>query len=86
MPERSIGLYLQDMLDSIQAITSYTKGMTYGDFLDDRKTIDAVVRNLEIIGEATKRIPPHVLDQHPNIPWRKIMGTPRPRRRQSTCT
>jgi uncharacterized protein with HEPN domain len=74
MSEQSIKLYIHDILDSIQAIFDFTKDMTYGDFLDDRRTIDAVVRNLEIIGEAAKYIPQDVRDQYINIPWKKMIN------------
>jgi uncharacterized protein with HEPN domain len=52
MSEREIKNLLEDILDAVSKIINYTKGMTFGDFMDDEKTIDAVVRNFEIIGEA----------------------------------
>ena len=49
--------------------------MTFNDFIIDRKTIDAVVRNFEIIGEASKYIPDDVKDKHPDIDWRGVLGS-----------
>ena len=71
---RDIRLYLDDMLEAIRVIREYTAGMTYDSFAADRKTIDAVVRNLEIIGEAEKKLPEKVKDEAGEIEWRKIIG------------
>ena len=54
MSDRSQELYRQDILDAINRITRYVKGMSYEQFRSDEKTVDAVVRNIEIIGEATR--------------------------------
>jgi uncharacterized protein with HEPN domain len=71
---RDYKVYLDDILEAIQWIRTYTTGLTYESFQDDRKTVDAVVRNLEIIGEAVKQIPERVRDQHSDIDWKKIAG------------
>jgi uncharacterized protein with HEPN domain len=71
---RDIRLYLDDMLEAIRAIREYTGGMTFESFASDRKTIDAVVRNLEIIGEAARNLPEEVKDKSGEIEWRKIIG------------
>jgi len=66
-------IYLAHIRDSIQAIREYTQdGETA--FLKDRKTQDAVIRNLEIIGEAVKNIPAEITDRYEHIPWKKIAG------------
>lgn len=52
----------------------YTQGMTFEDFLTDERTFDAVMRNLQIIGEAAKNVPPEVRSRYPEIEWRKISG------------
>jgi uncharacterized protein with HEPN domain len=65
---------VQDMLDSIEAIQSYTGGMTQAAFEADQRTIDAVVRHFIIIGEAASRIPVEVQQRDPNIAWRQIRG------------
>jgi len=71
---RDYKVYLDDILEAIAWIWIYTTGFTYEMFHDDRKTIDAVVRNLEIIGEAVKQIPEGIRGQHPDIDWKKIAG------------
>lgn len=52
----------------------FTKGMTYKDFVHDDLHFDAVLRNLEIIGEAVKHVPEETRKKHPQIAWRKIAG------------
>jgi uncharacterized protein with HEPN domain len=74
MPNRKPTLYIQDILTSIDKIFAYTKDLTYNDFSEDEKTIDAVVRNLEIIGEAANNISPEILQLHPEIPWSKMVS------------
>ncbi len=71
---RDYKVYLDDILEAIAWIRIYTTGVTYDSFQDDRKTIDAVVRNLEIIGEAVKQIPEKIRGQYPDIDWKKIAG------------
>ena len=67
-------VYLDDIIESAEKIKSYIAGMSYEDFLNDAKTIDAVLRNLEIIGEAAKRIPENIRQQRPDIEWYKVIG------------
>ena len=74
MSEREIKNLLEDIYDAIIKIVSYTKGMSYDDFIGDDKTVDAVVRNFEIIGEASNRIPDDFKTKHPEIEWRRIVG------------
>ena len=62
-------LLIQDMLESIQKIKSYTLGMTWEDFQNDDKTIDAVIRNFEIIGEVANRVPDDIKDRNEQINW-----------------
>ncbi len=71
---RDYRIYLQDILDSISRIENYVEDMTYEDFVDDQKTVDAVVRNIEIIGEATKNVPEDVRETYPDLPWREMAG------------
>ncbi|NJE61703.1 DUF86 domain-containing protein [Thermococcus sp. 21S7] len=67
-------LYVEDILEAIEKIKRYTAGMDFGEFIGDEKTVDAVIRNLEIIGEAAKHIPAEFKAIHPEIPWREIAG------------
>lgn len=66
---RDVGAYLEDILKAIASIALYTKEMTFTDFDKDAKTRDAVVRNLEVIGEAVKRIPDATREAYPNLDW-----------------
>ncbi|MCP8313124.1 MAG: DUF86 domain-containing protein [archaeon] len=74
MRKRDYRDYLQDILDSINDIESFTENMNFEDFAKDRKTINAVIRSIEVIGEATKKIPKSIKDRHPSIPWKKMAG------------
>ena len=67
-------MYLEDILECCEKIQRFTVGMTQADFQQDDRTYDAVVRNLEIIGEATKHIPDDVRQMMPDIEWRKVAG------------
>jgi uncharacterized protein with HEPN domain len=71
---RSIRLYLEDIIGSSTKVMRYTQGMTFEDFLTDERTFDAVMRNLQIIGEAAKNVPPEVRSRYREIEWRKISG------------
>ncbi len=74
MSKRNWTLFLQDMLESIGNIAQYTRGMSFQDFLQDPRTRDAVVRNLEVLGEAARRIPPNIRERYADIPWAQIVG------------
>lgn len=71
---RSSRVYLEDIVEACAKIDRYTNGMTLETFLADEKTLDAVVRNLQIIGEAVKNIGPDVRTLSPSTDWRKIAG------------
>lgn len=71
---RDYSVYLSDMLDAIDCVATYTEGYSIGKLRNDRKTLDAVVRNLEIIGEAAKNVPQRVRSRHPEIDWKKLAG------------
>jgi len=74
MSKRTPDLLLGDILDSSMKIMEYTKSMTFENFSQDNKTIDAVIRNFEIIGEASNLLPDEFKDQHPAIDWHRIRG------------
>jgi len=67
-------LYLDDIREAIRAIREYTEGLTFESFSADRKTIDAVIRNLEIIGEAAKNLPEEIKATSGDIEWKKIVA------------
>ena len=71
---RDSRVYLEDILESTRKITAYTAGLSKTAFLEDEKTLDAVVRNLEVIGEAVKKLPPELRAKHPVPDWKKIAG------------
>ncbi|MGC9445039.1 MAG: DUF86 domain-containing protein [Candidatus Methanospirareceae archaeon] len=71
---REYKAYLNDIMEAIHRIERYTNTISYNDFAEDELIQDAVVRNLEIMGEAVKNIPIEIRDQKPEIEWQKIAG------------
>ena len=67
-------MYLQDIAESCEKVLRFTADLTLSELIQDEKTYDAVVRNLEIIGEAAKHISQDIRKQLPDIEWRKIAG------------
>lgn len=63
---------VEDMLEAIDRIGSYVDGMSRSQFVADPRTQDAVLRNLEVLGEASKRVPFHIQHRHSDIPWSRI--------------
>jgi uncharacterized protein with HEPN domain len=74
MSDRDLKLLLEDMLDSALKIKRYTTGLNFDSFCEDDKTIDAVVRNFEIIGEAANRISPDFRLKYSDVEWNRIRG------------
>ncbi len=72
--ERAPEVLLSDMILAMEKIRRYTAGLDKAQFLQDDKTYDAVIRNLEIIGEAARRLPPDFTGRYPEIPWRQMGG------------
>jgi uncharacterized protein with HEPN domain len=75
MSDRGDIEFLRDIKEAINRIDSYTSGIEYKEFQKDSKTQDAVVRNLEVIGEATKNISKEFKKKYPDIPWKQMAGT-----------
>lgn len=71
---RDPSVYLDDILEAIRKIESYTKGLSYADFSKSEMAVDAVVRNLEIVGEAVKGLPAEIKRSYPEEEWKKIAG------------
>ncbi len=71
---REFKLYLLDIRESIRKIYTYLAGMTFDQFVADAKTFDAVVRNMEIIGEATTHISRDIRTRHYSVDWQAIVG------------
>jgi uncharacterized protein with HEPN domain len=74
MSRRATSLLVEDIWEAIEKIERYTSGLNHDTFVKDDKTIDSVVRNLEIIGEAANRLTENFTTQHAEIEWRKIIG------------
>ena len=72
MPHRSWELRIADISEAIETALEYTAGMTFEQFVSDRKTIDAVIRNFIIIGEAASHLPEDFIETHPDLPWREM--------------
>jgi len=69
---RSYILYLEDILESANNIQDYVGNLSYQELIGDRMRLDAIVRNFEIIGEASGKIPQDIRNKYPFIEWRKI--------------
>ncbi len=74
MQNRSPEIYLEDIKRAVSNIEKYVRGMSFDDFEKDEKTTDAVIRNLEIIGEAVNNLPDDFKKKNNDIPWRYIIS------------
>ena len=71
---RDYTIYLKDILAAIQSIEEFIAGMDLDSFQRDDKTTSAVIRKLEIIGEAVKQLPDEIRQKHPEVPWKEMAG------------
>ncbi|MFB0503709.1 MAG: DUF86 domain-containing protein [Candidatus Bathyarchaeia archaeon] len=67
-------VYIDDILEALRKIERYTEGYNFETFSQDDKTVDAVVRNFEVIGEAARRLPEQERKKSPEVPWRAMTG------------
>ena len=74
MSRREWSLFVADMQEAIAKIASYVDAMTFTDFQSDTRTVDAVVHNLLVIGEAARCLPASIKENHPDIDWIAING------------
>jgi len=71
---RELRDYLNDIVDAMAKALKFVEGMSYEDFVNDDKTVFAVVRALEVVGEAVKNIPEDFREKYPHIPWKDLAG------------
>lgn len=71
---RDYRLYLDDMVEAINRIDEYTKDISLQDFLGDKKTRDAVIKNFGVMGEAANNIPLELRNDYPDLPWQSMVG------------
>ena len=74
MKTRDLRDYLHDILDSVNDVESFIDDMSFEEFVKDRKTKNAVVRSIEIIGEASKKLPAPLREKYAELPWKEIIG------------
>ena len=72
MPSKTSAQRLRDILDNVDLVGTFTSGLAYTDFESDRKTVYAVIRALEIISEATRRLPGELKGRYPDIDWAAV--------------
>ncbi len=72
--KRNYKIYLNDIIQFMERAEKYLLELSLDEFLKDIKTCDAVIRCLEVIGEATKKVPDEVRNRHPEIPWKEMAG------------
>ncbi len=71
---RNIALYIKDILQNMQEAVEFIQGMSYEQFIDDKRTLNAVVRSIEVIGEAARNVPDEIRARYAEIPWKEMVG------------
>ena len=72
---RNISLYIKDMLQNMRDAEEFIQGLTYDQFQSDKKTLNAVMRSIEVIGEPAKKVPDEIRIKYPSVPWKEMAGT-----------
>lgn len=67
-------MFIEDILESIEKVESYLEGLDYKKFITKSIVVDAVIRNLEIIGEASRNVPDSIRELYPSVPWKRMVG------------
>jgi uncharacterized protein with HEPN domain len=71
---RNVSLYIKDILQNMQDAEEFVRGFSFEQFAGDKRTFNAVVRSLEVIGEAAKNVPDEIRRQYPLVPWKEMAG------------
>jgi len=71
---RNVALYVRDILQNMQDAEEFTHGLSYDEFAADKKTLNAVLRSVEVIGEAAKNVPDSIRSNYPAVPWKEMAG------------
>ena len=71
---RDISLYIKDILQNMRDAQEFIQGLSYDRFASDKKTLNAVVRSVEVIGEAAKKVPDEIRTKYPSVPWKEMAG------------
>ena len=74
MNNRPARVRLEDLKQAMARVRQYTAGLTYDHFINDEKTMDAVLRNLEVIGEAARNLPEQLRSKYPDVEWHRMIG------------
>jgi uncharacterized protein with HEPN domain len=74
MMKREYQDFIKDIIDSVQDIEQFIGEMSYDEFIRDKKTLNAVIRSIEIMGEAAKSIPASIQEKNASVPWKKMSG------------
>ena len=71
---RDISLYIKDILQNMRDAQEFIQGLSYDRFASDKKTFNAVLRSVEVIGEAAKKVPDEIRAKYPSVPWKEMAG------------